>query len=338
MEEVKKDTTLEEMTALYFDKDALIEQPQRIHRLQQSGKRIYYTYDEKDELDFYVSVTTMIKAVTPTNEYLIKWIADMGYEQSKAYAQERADYGTFMHAEIANFLIDRQIDLDTMDERLLQYIEANRLPSTFINYLDELKKDVLAFAQFAHEYKVKPLAIEVVLAHPEGYAGAVDLVCKMTVEKKGYWGETYKSGANKGKPKESKQEVEIVAIVDFKSGRKGFYEDNEIQLECYRRMWNYHYGKTLPVDNIFNWSPKAWTGATPTYNLKNQTGMKSAQKLDFYIQLAQLEFNLDDTQFSVVSGVVSMDDYQVENNLKKIGISEFVKTKKADKNEPKKQK
>jgi len=225
--------TVEEITAMFFDQAALRESPERVFRLEVGSERLYYTVQD-GKPRFYLSVTNLIKRSMPTSPHLVKWIAEMGYEESKEIAQERADYGSFMHSEIAKLLIDRKLNLDEMHERLLMFMEMHDLPSGFMVHEDELKKDLLAFTQFVFDYNVKPLAIEIVLTHEDGYAGMIDLPCLLTIDEKGFFGEVYKSGPRKGEPKETKQPREVCAIVDFKSGRKGFYEENEVQLEAYQ--------------------------------------------------------------------------------------------------------
>lgn len=321
--EIAPGITTEEIMALFFDKNALVEQPQRVYRLQSGGHRLYYTFDEKGVASFYVSVTTLIKQTTPTSPHLIKWIADMGYQEAKEYTQERADYGTFMHAEIARLLIDRKLDLDLMDERLRDYIEVNQLPVGFVSHLDELKKDLLAFAQFVIDHNVRPLAIEIVLTHKDGYAGAIDLPCLMDIEIKGFFGEVYKSGVNKDKPKETKKTIEVCAIVDFKSGRKGFYEDHEIQLEAYRRMWNEAY-PDRKADKIYNWSPSDWR-TSPGYKLKDQTNSPNLQKFDSLIDIAMIEEGKRQKTFIKVFGKIDLDNPKLEENIQELTLNELIK-------------
>ena len=215
--------TTEEITALFFDSNALVEQPERVYRLESDLDRYYYTFDEKGEPTFYVSVTTMIKQTLRQSPHLIKWIASKGYEESKEIAQERADYGTFLHKEIAILLIERRLDLDAVELHLREYIEENELPYGFKAHEHEIKRDLIAFAQFMKDYKIQPLAVEIVLTHSDGYAGTLDLPCKMTIQVDGFdYDNPYKSGPRKGDPREIKEDLEIVAIIDFKSGRKGF--------------------------------------------------------------------------------------------------------------------
>lgn len=323
--EIAPGMTSEQISAEFFNEDALQEQPETVFRLDSSGHRYYYTFDENGEPRFYVSVTTLIKQTLPTSPSLIKWIADMGYDESQRYAAERASYGTFMHAQIAELIINRSYDLNKLKERLKLYIESEKLPSDFINYADDFKKDILAFAQFMKDTDLKPLAIELVLTNPEdGYAGAIDLAAEITIEEKGFFGEVYKTGANAGKPKETKRQRRIRAIIDFKSGRKGFFPEYEVQLHAYMKMWNIHF-PNLQVEKVYNWSPKDFTGEIPTYNFKDQTESKNAKKLPYLVELARIEDEKRDNSIIYCNGVIDIDNYNIGNNITKLNLSEVVK-------------
>lgn len=326
LEEIAPGMTVEQVQAEYFNEDALQEQPEPVYRLDSSGHRYYYTFDENNEPRFYVSVTTLIKQTMPTSPALLKWMADMGYEESQRFAAERASYGTFMHAQIAELIINRFYNLNGLKNRLKLYIESEQLPADFINYADDFKKDILAFAQFMKDTKLKPLAIELVLTNPiDGYAGAIDLCAEITIEEKGFFGETYKTGANAGKPKESKRERRVRAIIDFKSGRKGFFPDYEIQLHAYMTMWNMHF-EAFPVEKVYNWSPKDWRGKTPSYNFKDQTDSKNAKKLPYLIELARIEEEKRDNTFVACSGIIDLDkESGLENNIVELSLSDAVK-------------
>jgi len=326
--------TSEEMFAVFFDEKALVEAPEKIYRLQGSSHRYYYKFDENGLPDFFTSVTTMIKQTMPTSPHLIKWIADMGYEESRNFAAERADYGTFMHTEIAELLIARKYDTEKIKSKLKTYIEKENLPSDFINHADELKKDILAFAQFMIDYNVKPLAIEIVLSHPtDGYAGAIDLVAEISGEISGHWGEVYKSGAKVGQPRKTTKFIEgVKCIIDFKSGRKGFYEEHEIQLQAYQEMWDAHF-PDRKVEKRFNWSPKEWRGAKPTYNLKDQTEAKSVYKLKHLVELARVEKDRRNDTVVVISGEIDLND-GLKKNMQEMTLSELVKKRKTEKDKP----
>lgn len=325
--EIAPGMTVEQIQAEFFNEDALQEQPEPVYRLDSSGHRYYYTFDEDGEPRFFVSVTTLIKQTLPTSPQLIKWIADMGYEESQRYAADRAAYGTFMHAQIAELIINRSYDLDKLRERLKLYIESEKLPADFIGYADDFKKDLLAFAQFMKDTKLKPLAIELVLTNKEdGYAGAIDLCAEITIEEKGFFGETYKTGANAGKPKETKRERAIRAIIDFKSGRKGFFPEHEIQLHAYKKMWNMNF-EAHQVERVYNWSPKDWRGTTPSYNFKDQTESKNAKKLPYLVELARIEDEKRDNTIVSCSGMIDLEKDFGENIIE-LSLSDVVKKRK----------
>lgn len=330
---MKNNNTLaEEVKALYFDKDALIVQPQVMYRLNAGGGRLYYRYDEKGDPEFFISVTTLIRDTLPTPPSLIKWIAEKGLEESQQISGAKADYGTFMHVCIGDLLINRKFDFDGLPERLEAYCAAQQLDlPTVMGWEEDIKKDLLAMAAFVAQYKVKPLAIEIILTHFDGYAGAIDLVCEMTIPVKGFWGEEYKSGDRKGQPKESNKDVVIRAIIDFKSGKKGFFESHEIQLEAYRRIWNWNY-PDYPVDKIYNWSPKDWRSA-PDFNLKDQSDSSNLAKLDYLIQLAKLEESKRDRRIKIIEGVIDLEKGW-EPNLREVPLFDLIKERRV-KDKPK---
>lgn len=296
--------TTEEMGAMFFN-DALKEPLYKVYQLNSKGHRYYYRFNDDNKPEFYPSVTTILSQTMPTPPHLVQWIADKGMKQAEAYKQERAYYGTFMHAAFEKLLIERVYDLDALKVDLLQYMEYNKLPGEFINYADDLKKDVLAFAQFVIDYDVQPLAIEIALVHPlQGYAGMIDLPCTM------------KDPKNPTK--------RINAIVDFKSGKKGFYEEHEIQLHLYKELWNFNYPDTQ-ITKVFNFSPKDWRKA-PTYNLKDQTEAESARKIPHLLALAALEDDNKDNVFTSVSGIIQLDadKASLKDNVTALTLAEIV--------------
>ena len=322
--EMQNGLTLEEMESQYFDADALRNSPRRVYRVGGTSKRIYYTLNDNGEPFFYSSVTTAISRNMPTSPFLIKWIADKGFEEAENYKEERADYGTFLHIEISDLLINRKCDLDSLEDRLKQYIFENNLPQSFIYYSEELRKDILAFAQWVIDYNVKVIAVELVLADEEtGMGGAIDIVCELDQVEKGFFGEVLKSGPNKGQPKETKRTKRVKAIVDNKSGRKGFFENHKIQLQIYRKIWNVNFPE-IQIENVFNWSPKDWTGSTPTYNFANQTSIESEKIADLVIEMERVRREKDKNGVLVVHGEINLDGPGLEENYYNVELSEFI--------------
>lgn len=305
--EIIPSMTVEEMTAMFFDEKTLIEPPYKVWQLNSKGHRYYYRYDDAGNPEFFPSVTTILSQTLPKAPHLINWIANKGIEEAERYKGERAAYGTFMHAAFEELLINRAYDLDGLKGKLKEYIEVYRLPDDFIYYADDLKKDVLAFAQFVLDYDVRPLAVEIALVHPYyKYAGMIDCPCTMRA----------KIGSDD----------RINAIVDFKSGRKGFYEESEIQLGMYRDMWNVNFEK-FPVTRIFNFSPKDWR-KKPSYNLKEQTESPNIRKIPYLLEIAAIEDEKRDNTFTAVNGMVVLDDNpDLSKNVISLSLAELIKTK-----------
>lgn len=299
--------TVEEMQCMFFDKTALIEPPYKVFQLNSKGHRYYYRFDENGQPEFYPSVTTILSQTLPKSPFLIEWIASKGMDEAERYKAERAAYGTFMHAQFEELIINRVYNLDDLKAKLKTYIEVNRLPDDFIYYADDLKKDVLAFAQFVIDYDVRPLAVEIALVHPYyKYAGMVDLPCTM-----------------KRSPCSDER---INAIVDFKSGRKGFYEDAEIQLHLYKMMWNVTF-EEYPITHVFNFSPKDWR-KKPSYNLKDQTNSPNAAKIPALLEIAAIEDEKRDNIFTAVSGSINLDEMNnFADSVISLTLAELIKAK-----------
>ena len=299
--------TVEEMPAMFFDEKTLIEPPYKVWQLNSKGHRYYYRYDDAGNPEFFPSVTTILSQTLPKAPHLIQWIANKGIEEAERYKGERAAYGTFMHAAFEELLINRAYDLDGLKGKLKEYIEVYRLPDDFIYYADDLKKDVLAFAQFVLDYDVRPLAVEIALVHPYyKYAGMIDCPCTMLAKIGG--------------------DERINAIVDFKSGRKGFYEESEIQLGMYRDMWNVNF-EQFPVTRIFNFSPKDWR-KRPSYNLKEQTDSPNIRKIPYLLEIAAIEDEKKDNTFTSVNGMVLLDNApDLTQNVISLSLAELIKTK-----------
>lgn len=251
----------------------LVKRDYNVYRVSTSQGRLYYRFEGRKP-KFFISLTTMIKATMPTAEHLIKWMCDMGYDEAKRYARERADYGTAMHIEIGNFITSREVNM-------------KRIEDLYPQWADDLKSDLLAFAQFVKDYSVVPMAIEVVLTSKKGYATCIDLVCSMVIKVDGKSEEVFKSGPRKGEQKDIKVDKEIVGLINFKSGRKGFHEENEVQLQFEKMLFEENYPE-IKVDRIYNWSPKEWRDG-PSYNLKDQTESVNLKKIPHILGMAKIE-------------------------------------------------
>ena len=311
--EVFPGMTVEEIRAVYFNADALREPPYRVYQLNSDGYRYYYRFNADGVPEFFPSVTTLLKQVMPTPPALLDWMVANGKEGSSEKRDLAAAYGTFMHGEFETLLINRRYDFDNVPAVLLAYMEREHVPeSLFSQWLVKIRKDVLAFAQFVKDYNVRPLAVEIGLVHPKfHYAGCLDLPCLLDLPK---------------------LEMNVPAIVDFKSGRKGFYEEHELQLHLYKEMWNVNY-PDFPVVRVFNFSPKDWR-TKPTYNLKDQTDSVNAKKLPYLLALATIEDEKRDNTLTIVRGILDLDNGKITDNLLTLSLADLIKTKAAEKDAP----
>jgi len=264
-----------ERFADFFDPDAITAPPYQLRRWTLGGgRRHYFEIDpEMGAIDFYPGITGLLKEQMPTPFALIKWIADNGLEDSATIRDAAADYGTAMHIVFAAFLLGDAVDFDTLPETLPKWDNGWR---------DRLHADLLAFAAFVADRNVKPLAIEAMIrSRALGYACTVDLVCRMDVGT-GVGGNITQTDIKKGTVQT------VVAVVDFKSGRKGFYESHQIQAEACRLAWNENAIGPIATRS-FNWAPKEWVGSSPSYTLKEQTSEIAIQKLVNYTNLYKLD-------------------------------------------------
>lgn len=305
--------TVEEIRAVYFNADALREPDYRLFQLNSDGYRYYYRFNANGEPEFYPSVTTLLKQVMPTPPALLDWMIANGKDGATEKRDLAAAYGTFMHGQFETLIINRRYYFDNVPVVLLDYMERENIPETYLSqWAIKIRKDVLSFAQFVRDYNVKPLAVEIGLVHPEfHYAGCVDLPCVMTDPKTG---------------------KTFTAIVDFKSGRKEFYEEHELQLHLYREMWNVNYPGS-PIERVFNFSPKDWRKA-PTYNLKDQTDSVNAKKLPYLLALATIEDEKRDNTLTIVRGILDLDKGKIADNILTLSLAELIKAKTETKDTP----
>ena len=221
-----------------------------------------YYYDTETG-KFYVSATSFCSAVLPENPYLVKWKQELGIFEAKRQAKLAAHYGTCMHLCIEDFLSKESYTETMMEARMLAYMSQHDIDQDLEGgWMKKLKNDILAFAQFAFEKAIDPISMETWakkdITNAGGIAGTIDIECKL------------KFGRNM-----------VHALVDLKSGRKGFYDAHVLQLHLYKTI--------VPCDMVFNWAPKAWDGDTPTYTFVNQTKHRMGLKLDNYLDNAVID-------------------------------------------------
>ena len=294
--------TTEEMKALYFNNAILREPEYKLHQLNTKGGRYYYTFID-DKPVFYPSVTTILRNIMPENRILTEWKLSLGKEASEAYTIERASYGTFIHGQLAELLIARCYDLDSVRARLTDYVEREKLPFGFIDaHEEEAKADIKAFSKWMIDYDVRPYAVEVSLySSTLGIAGSLDCPCNLRLY-------------SKDDKKHANDDTRLDAIVDFKSGKKGFYDEYALQLELYRQMWNENF-PDMQIERIFNIAPKDWLRTVkkiPSYTFEEQTQNPVIAKLPYLLEIYKLSVE-EIKNITVISGMINLDEGENDN-------------------------
>ena len=250
-----------------------------IFRLTGRSHRFYFTKANKDvPVTIYNSGTTLIgnyrdmEGEKALENYRIGLI-NSG-KDPEVVLKTRQDYGTLMHIIFGRILMGETTTFETLETFVIQASTEARLDKAYTtqlvkSHLTEFKKDVAAFLAWIRDYKIEPLGIEVVMkSDKHKVATPLDLICYATVKVKGFWGEVYKSGTKKGQPKETYKEDKLLIIVDFKSGKKGFWDKNVLQLLLSKEIFEENF-PDMEIQGVYNFAPNNWK-KDPSYKFYNQ--------------------------------------------------------------------
>ena len=143
----------------------------------EDDRRFYQGIDKDGKIHWaYPSVTTILDATVPKDNYLINWIRVNGIG-GQAIFEKAAEDGTEVHEAIEVLLNGGQVPVS----------ENMRL---------KVKRCIQAFIDWYNEFKPKTIATEqIVVNHQEKYAGGCDYICELDYEKldaKGKVKESYK--------------------------------------------------------------------------------------------------------------------------------------------------
>lgn len=301
-----------------------------IRRFSQGFNRFYYTLDPDGTVTLYSSATTLIKdGYAEDTLALESWRNKLRAEGKNPetelnYAALR---GTIMHILIADYIQGIEINMSNFYEHFTKH-HPESVNNEFLQVItkdsDWLRKAILAFGQFVVEYNVRPLALELIMKSDHyQVASPVDMLCEMDIDEEGLWGEPLKSGHNKGQPKMIKRKKTIVAIVDFKSSQNGFFDKHYFQLQLYKRIVAENY-PDLNVEGLYNWSPKDWRGAVPTYNLKEQSDGKLNDLCETVFEQGRIKHKWKTPTVTVFKDFVSIESYQTGPLIENIPLKDYL--------------
>jgi hypothetical protein len=139
---------------------------------------------QKGEL--FVPSVTWITGHYPKGIAFYKWLADKSWDEAEAIKAAAGDKGSKVHNAIMDLIAGKKID---MDSKYLNPSSGETEELTLEEY-----ECLMSFAEWFNANKPKVLHNEVVVFNEkEGYAGTVDLICKIGKE---YWLIDFKTSQN----------------------------------------------------------------------------------------------------------------------------------------------
>ena len=290
----------------------------RVYRVEVGGLR---HYQRADTGKTYKSLTTFLSGVMPRNKFLESWREQMtvdlgGTEKMSAWMETVADYGTALHIAVAEYCRNSGVEWSQFEQWAADYMMGLNLQNgTHQSATAELTKDFASLIQFMHDYRVHVIAVELPVFLEHGIATLIDLVVEMDAK-------------NYDKTPVEKRD-RIKAVINLKSGKKGFFEEHLLQLVGERRMFNHTFGQVVgyEIQEVFNLAPSDWK-EKPTYKIQRQTEAIEKQELEnqfsVFLELAKYRGILSEPvrKFPIFTGRTEYGANPVDN-LQILSYSEF---------------
>lgn len=296
-----------------------------LYRLTTKSMRNYIDVidTKRKKFDIFPSVTTITKRTLPESEGLKALRAEKG-KDFNSFMYERAAIGTFVHEQISRYIQTGSFDFDFLEENITFYLHGRKLNFEPFAWLQEIRPMMISFFRFFDEYKVQPIAVELPVKYKHRkikYAGMIDMIAQVTINEKRAEGDEIKSGKNKGKRKLIDVPVDKIAMIDFKTGTSGFYDEYALQLHLYAKAFKQMTG--LEVDLLLNVRPaKFMNGNVPNYAVKDQMNNEVKEKIPAILNLFFQDYQ-EPKQIPVFSGrVESASD--VSNCFSYVPVSEYI--------------
>jgi hypothetical protein len=289
---------------------------EKVYRVGVGGGR---HYQRSSNNGIYKSLTTAMAAVMPPSDQLETWrdaMADQLGSTSLAdqYVEYTADYGTLLHIAVADFVKDGCVDWYAKKMWFAAQLSEIGLKDKALNAATrELEKDLAAMVQFFYDHRVEVIAVEIPVFLDLGVATLIDIVCRMD------------NKANDQTPIETANRHN--AIINLKSGKKGFFDTHVLQLEGERRAFNETYSKLVgyEIQEVYNLAPTAWRG-TPKYKIKNQTkeADKKSRLFSLYMEIGKElgVLSMPQTKYEILAGVTQFGE-NPSNNVKFMGFDDL---------------
>lgn len=271
--------------------------PIKLFRYDKGSDRYYYQRSGQVS-KAYLSVTSFTSKSLPTSPFLTRWVGDLGNDAAEFMRDMKASYGTFMHIECLEILKKGGGSFEEISQRAFDQAMHGGYKTYAEQWMEDIVKDVLAFITFLKEKEVEVIAGEFPIASDKYLlGGCIDIICSL------------KFGHGR-----------VNAILDLKSGRKGFWDSHQLQLACYKELWNEWFKDIFPVTHIFNFAPTDWR-KEPKYKLENQTENPFSETVRDRMILARREGWIDPpTAHTMYVGSFELENFNLENHIVKISI------------------
>ncbi len=201
----------------------------------------WYTRPSKDPqsgIPTFIPVpsVTWISGYWPKGIGFYKWLADKGWDEAEAAKQAAGDKGSRVHLAIEKILKGEEFRIDTKVEDKSRSSEQD---AAFSELTYEELLCVKSFIDWRNEAKPEVIAIETtIFSDIHGYAGTVDLVCRID-------GVPY--------------------VIDFKTSKQ-VWKEHELQISAYR----------VALENGENPLYQKNENGTETDKLVDVSGLKTA--------------------------------------------------------------
>jgi hypothetical protein len=311
---------IEVLQALFLSNEFKAKTPllaaEKVYRVGIGGGR---HYQRGSNGRVYKSLTTFIDAVVPKSKHLTSWRDNMAeqlgsVELADEYVTMTADYGTLLHIAVADFIRDGNVNWHHKKLWFQAQLSELGLKDRALNAAtNELTKDLASMVQFFYDYSVEVIAVELPVFIGMGVATLIDLVVIMDDKASD---QTPIKTANRHK-----------AIINLKSGKKGFFDTHVLQLEGERMAFNETYSKLVgyEIDCVYNLAPTNWR-VTPKYKIKNQTeaANKISRLFGLYLDIANElgVLSMPATKYAILGGVTEIGG-NPSDNVKFMGFDEL---------------
>jgi len=285
-------------------------------RFNYNHNRFYANYNfDSQKFKLIKGTTSYLHNIIVENDFFkLDFIQKHGQSGWHKFLNEKAKFGTFMHNEINYYINNKSYDLEIGKMRLETfYQKLNPKFYSWYSMKDDYDTVILAFIAFLVEYQVEPIFIEYAGAYIDednniSFAGAIDLFCKVTTKEKGFGGEVYKSGVQKGEPKETYQETTKYAIVDFKSGTAKM-KSHPYQLKMYDMIIRQNFGinddEEILLLNVYR---KEFKSTTPSATVVDNTNKVPKNVIEKLISAHTIMNDDTPNEFRTFDNVINADN------------------------------